>query len=218
MLELIVRWLFWMIKHANKGLFTSNCHFNTLKSHLLECLIVQNNHSTMFLMKRARHDVWFKSVIAKHCGGSLRKGYFSIAACMGTITAWKLVNRIRADQIQRATAFSMSYDSVLCVCARVLARVQSTVKLFFPWGVPSDNSPNKCIPSPVPMDTPSFCELSLMGHASFEKGRTSGNWPFKAVSAIIQVGASGGHFVNDKLRQDVQSKYTNKQTQSLYSS
>ena len=28
MLELIVGWLFWMIKHANKWLFTSNCHFN----------------------------------------------------------------------------------------------------------------------------------------------------------------------------------------------
>ena len=28
MLELIVGWLFWTIKHANKWLFTSNCHFN----------------------------------------------------------------------------------------------------------------------------------------------------------------------------------------------
>ena len=28
MLELIVGWLFWTIKHANKWLVTSNCHFN----------------------------------------------------------------------------------------------------------------------------------------------------------------------------------------------
>ena len=28
MLELIVGWLFWTIKHANKWLITSNCHFN----------------------------------------------------------------------------------------------------------------------------------------------------------------------------------------------
>ena len=75
MLELIVGWLFWTIKHANKWLFTSNCHFNAtfrpsrassgiqavcltkrnvalkwqleVKSHLLACLIVQNNHPTI---------------------------------------------------------------------------------------------------------------------------------------------------------------------------
>ena len=30
MLELIVEWLFWMIKHAKKWLFTSNFHFNAM--------------------------------------------------------------------------------------------------------------------------------------------------------------------------------------------
>ena len=51
-LELIVEWLFWTNKHANKWLVTSSCHFNALKwqlevtNHLLVCLIVQNNHPT----------------------------------------------------------------------------------------------------------------------------------------------------------------------------
>ena len=30
MLELIVGWLYWTIKHANKWLVTSNCHFNAM--------------------------------------------------------------------------------------------------------------------------------------------------------------------------------------------